>query len=60
LKKRTKKLCDLNRASPGRPKPIDQKFFASFFPKKKAFLPLALARARYLGSDLFFKKEDLS
>jgi hypothetical protein len=29
----------------------DQKFFAAFFQKKKTFLPLALARARYLGSD---------
>jgi hypothetical protein len=35
------------------PKPNRPKVFCFFFPKKKAFLPLALARARYLGSDLF-------
>jgi hypothetical protein len=33
------------------PKPNRPKVFCFFFPKKKAFLPLALARARYLGSD---------
>jgi hypothetical protein len=36
------------------------KSFLLLFSKKKAFLPLALARARYLGSDLFFQKKKIS
>jgi hypothetical protein len=54
-KKNQETLTNSGWASAERPKPIQQKFFASFFQKKKAFLPLALPAAAYLGS---YKKRD--
>jgi hypothetical protein len=44
-KKKQKTFACLTRAHPGKPEPGSQKFFASFFQKRRLFLPFAATPA---------------